>query len=705
MTLRDSLLELQRLLAAGDPASAAALCQRILVTWPGQAEALHALGLIAQDQGDAQRALDWVRQACAAEGARPVFFSNLAEMSRRAGLLQDAERAARHAVKLDPRYPGAWNNLGIVLQELGNYVESKACLERVLELQPDKAEGHNNYANTCRRMNLFTLAERHWLRALELRENYAETHSNLSTLYSDQGFYDRAAYHARRAIALAPNFPDAYINMAMVETARDDHAAALAALDRLLVFAPTHSTGLAAKALALEQLDRLEEALVNADQATLHGPTNGEAFQALGQLSQAAGKAEAARAAFERALALPGPAAQKAAGSLGVLLMEVGQSQAAASVFDQALARYPRSAVLYYNRSDLKRFTSRDDPDIGQMQALLKGTDQSANDRMYLHFALGNAFIQIGDASQAFLHLNEGNRLKRSTFSYDADTTSRWIASIARTLDGPAVGRLRQARLNVGGPAAGAAPFGSVFVIGMPRSGTTLVEQILASHPEIHGAGELTVASRLIRRLGDYPTVIPDMRGEQLRDIHATYAREVQDRIRDGVPPSQRFVVDKMPANFLFAGVLHAVFPDALIVHCRRDPADTCLSCYSKLFTKEQHFTYDQAELGQFYVAYQQLMAHWRAVLPVSHFLEVDYEDVVADLETQARRLISFLGLEWSASCLNFHKTPRSVRTASVNQVRRPIYKGSVARWRRFEGQLGPLLAALHAAPSSLAAA
>ncbi len=224
----------------------------------------------------------------------------------------------------------------------------------------------------------------------------------------------------------------------------------------------------------------------------------------------------------------------------------------------------------------------------------------------------------------------------------------------------------------------------------MPRSGTTLIEQILASHPMIVGAGELRTLHALSEEIADFPVAVPDLPVARLKALGEAYLARVAS-----MSAGRRHVVDKMPSNFQLCGLIRLALPDAKIIHSRRDPVDTCLSCYTKLFAGEQAFTYDQSELGRFHRAYQALMAHWRAVLPASHFLEVDYEAVVDDVEAQARRMLDFLGLPWDDRVLRFHETERPVRTASVNQVREPIYRTSAGRWKKHAAQLRPLLEAL----------
>jgi hypothetical protein len=236
-----------------------------------------------------------------------------------------------------------------------------------------------------------------------------------------------------------------------------------------------------------------------------------------------------------------------------------------------------------------------------------------------------------------------------------------------------------------------------IFVVGMPRSGTTLVEQILASHPAVRGAGELTLFERAIddvraamHQAPAYPEIALQMSGTHFRELGARYLAGIQQ-----LAPAASHVTDKMPTNFLFAGLIHLALPHATIIHTVRDPIDTCISCFSRLFTEVNFQTYELAELGRYYRHYQALMAHWRRVLPAARILDVSYEETVADLEGAARRILSHCGLPWDPRCLDFHLTERVVRTASATQVRQPIYTSSVGRWRAYERHLDPLLAEL----------
>jgi hypothetical protein len=312
----------------------------------------------------------------------------------------------------------------------------------------------------------------------------------------------------------------------------------------------------------------------------------------------------------------------------------------------------------------------------------------SAADRVHLHFALAKAYEDLGRFDDAFAQLLAGNGLKRRLIAYDEAATLAQLDGV-RDVFTP---ELIAARAGGGEPSR--LP---VFIVGMPRSGTTLVEQILASHPGVFGAGELRLfdqASGAVRdRLPGTPAfsdLVRRMEHEDFRALGRFYLAALERHAPDAAR-----ITDKMPSNFIFVGLIHLALPDAVIIHTERDPVDTCVSCFSKQFTEAQAHTYDLAELGRYYGRYRAVMAHWDRVLPPGRILDVRYEDVVDDVESAARRIVAHCGLAWDARCLDFHRTERSVQTASAAQVRKPIYRDSIARWRRYERFLGPLMAEL----------
>lgn len=589
-TVQPSTLSIQEALQRAsdhwNAGQAEQLCQRVLATWPGQPDALHILGLMAHAFGNLDLGIQYLRQACLSPRAPAIYLSNLAEMLRQNGELTEAEAAGRRATALDPMLVSGWNNLGIILQEAGQLAESVTCLERVVLLAPGSPEALNNLGNTCLRIGNFEKARQYYTRALELNPAYAEAESNMAFLLNELGAFDAAAEAARRAIDLNPRLADAYINLAGCEVKRQRQWEALRWLEALFSFAPGHAGGLAAQARILRRIDQLDGALDAARRAVSANPNGADAHNALGEILQAADRHEEAFAAFDMAARLPGARADALVNRAN-LQMELGRTAEALAGLDAVLAERPDFAPAWISRVELKRFAACD-PDIARMEKLvdLRGA-QSFEDRVGLHFALGKAYLDAGAPDPAFAHLAAGNRLKRATFTFDVDAAGARMRAIADAFTPALFER---------GARAGSPSDMPIFVLGMPRSGTTLIEQILASHPAIHGAGELPVLETLVGALDGYPARVAAIDPGQLAALGEAYVARVRP-----LASGRRHVVDKMPANFLHAGLIRLMLPQARIVHCRRDPMDTCLSCYTKLFAAEQKFAYDLTELGQFH--------------------------------------------------------------------------------------------------------
>jgi hypothetical protein len=390
-----------------------------------------------------------------------------------------------------------------------------------------------------------------------------------------------------------------------------------------------------------------------------------------------------AEKSFRHAIALR-PDHAGAYNNLGLALKEAGRLDQARSALERAIQLAPESPSYYDNLGAVRQFVAGD-PYLAALDALSRNAAAlPIKDRMHLHFARARVLEDIGRPEDGFRELLAGNALKRRQIDYDEATT---LARMDRTRE-LFTPDLVEARKNAGTPSS--IP---VFIVGMPRSGSTLVEQILASHPHVHGAGELNLFEQATDAVGkqpggtrSFPDMVPGMSDEDLRTLGALYLDKLLQRA-----PSARRITDKMPANFMFAGLIHLALPNAAILHAVRDPVDTCVSCFATHFTRAQPQTYDLAELGRYYRSYRNLMLHWRRVLPTGRILDVHYEELVADLQGVTRRMVAHCGLEWDARCLDFHRTERTIRTASAVQVRRPIYRGSVGRWRKYQTFLAPL--------------
>ncbi len=368
-------------------------------------------------------------------------------------------------------------------------------------------------------------------------------------------------------------------------------------------------------------------------------------------------------------------------------LKDLGKFDQALASYDETLAIRPHYAEVHYIRSDLKKFQAGD-PDLATLETLAGDTGRFSPDKMkFFHFALGKALEDVGDYPRAFEQLLRGNALARSEIVYDEAGCQRGFQLLAELFDESLFERFA---------AAGDPSQVPIFIVGMPRSGSTLVEQILASHPQVHAAGELKNLDRIANMVTDsagrripFPQCISVLDADGLRRVGQAYLASLP-----ALPAGKTRIADKAPTNFLRVGLIRLILPNARIIHTMRDPVDTCVSCFSR-FMPGLTYSYDLAELGRHYRWYYELMAHWRKVLPAGAMLDVSYEDVVGDLEGQARRLIDYCGLPWDDRCLSFHETSRPIATPSNVQVRQPLYRSSLARWRRYEAYLAPLLAEL----------
>ena len=491
-------------------------------------------------------------------------------------------------------------------------------------------------------------AERLYSRALQRQPDLFDARHLLGVLRSQQGHYGEAITLVEAALRIDPDSVGALTNHGLILHNMKRYEAALVSFDKALRLRPDHAVALNNRANVLAALGRDADALASYCHALTANPNYADAYN-----------------------------------NMGVLLKELGRVTEARAAFSKASEIDPKLTGVYVNLADCKTFTAGD-PILSRMQALVRDNGLAETDRMHLHFALGKAYADLRNHRRAFAHVQQGNAIKRSRITYDEpammDQFDRIEAVLTRDLLTAKAGHGDPSRM-------------PIFVIGMPGSGTTLVEQILASHHDVHGAGELMTFGDLIGsvygpdgNLVRYPEFAAAVDGEVFKTIGAFYIGELRKLASDA-----SHVVDKMPPNFIFTGLIHLALPNARIIHIVRDPTDTCVSCFFRLFAGELNHTYDLAELGRFYRRYQRLMRHWHDVLPAGRILDVRYEDLVTDLEKQSRRILDHCGLDWDPRCLRFHQTDRRVRTASATQVRQAIYQSAIGRWRDYQPYLGRL--------------
>ncbi|HXC07430.1 MAG TPA: sulfotransferase [Steroidobacteraceae bacterium] len=659
--------------SSGRVDAARATCGRILRDFPDNTAALHLSGIIAHSSGDQAEARALLRRAAEAPDTTALYVLSYAELGCKPLDRAAAVEAARRAVVIDAALPLGWLVLGTLLLEMRQLDESHACFERALRLDEHLWRARAGLSLGLARRGDTEAALACFETLLQAEPANAEARDLFAQLLQELGRYEDALNHADQAAAQRPDSLDIALRGADIELQLGRHSAALARLDVLEKTWGNEVKLLTLKAHALRLLDDYDAAAVLCRDALARGLESAELKRAYGLAQQLAGREEEALSLFEAAAALNSAVALS---DKGVLLTQLGRMGEACEAFDQALVREPFLADAWYNKANARTHTPGD-PSIAAMEELL-GSHCPRRDQVLLHFALGKAHMETGDAEGAFAHWHAANRMKRTMIDYDAHAALRRMASMAA---GPAS---LDARVPATGVRLSEVP---VFVVGMPRSGSSLLEEILASHPQVHGGGELLQLRSLFER--GFADGAGAAAGVDY-SIAETVCRKLQR-----VSPHALRIVDKDLANFLYLGVIHRIFPRARIIHCRRDPLDTCFSAYSRLFVGNWEFTYDLGELGRYYRGYHGLMAHWREMLPSETFLEIDYETLVAEPENETRRVLDFLGLPWHEACLRFFETTRRVGTASFAQVRKPIYRSSIGRARSLSPHLRPLIEAL----------
>ncbi len=667
---------------AGRHEDAEAIYRRVLRERPDDADALQYLGLLLAQRGNSGEATVLFEKAVSSRPQAPLLRYNLGKAYESAGRRTEAIRSYRCALERDAEYVEAHLNLGNALKSSGEIAAAVDCYRRALAIRPDFVPAHVNLGLACQALGRRDEALGAFERALRIDPESAPAHYDLGCLLLEMGSTERAVHHFEHAARRSPHPADALDNLgsALLKLGRIDEA--IERFHAALVIRPDDGRTHHNLGTALADRERLDEAIASYREALRLEPGLAEGHNNLGCALLELDRVDEALACFRRALRLR-PDYPEPHANASTALAALGRFREAEASASRALELSPGNAKAYFHLANVQRLAPGD-ARVAKMEELLRHERASSEDRMYLSFALGKVYDAAGREDEAFGLWADGNRRKRARLDYSARRWRQSLLRIERNLSRTAMAE------RFGGGEPSDLP---IFIVGMPRSGTTLVEQILASHPGVHGAGELPTLGRIAADLRRDEGYLDGPRLPPQRALAAAGRRYVETlRARDG---AARRVTNKLPENFIHLGLIALALPGARIVHCLRDPLDTCLSCYSILFSGDnQPFTYDLEELGSYHRSYERLMAHWRRALPAPT-LDVRYEDLVSNQEEITRKLLAFCGLPWDDRCVAFHRTERPVRTASNLQVRQPIYERSVGRWRRYEAHLEPLKRAL----------
>ena len=608
----------------------------------------HAQRLLARDP---RMAAQQAREIIRVIPGQPRALSLLGQALAATGQRDEAIAMLRRAAERDPGSADTWRTLADQLVLVGDEAGADAAYARHLRASVNDPVLRDAAAALVE--NRLAIAER-------ILKPYLHDHPTdiaairmLAELAGRLGRNEDAETLLRRALELAPSFAPARFNLATALHRQHRPIEALEQLDRLLDEAPDDPAYRNLRGAVLGRLGDFERAVGEFETVLGHRPDNAAIWMSYGHSLKTLGRQGESVAAYRRSIAL-----------------EAGKGEA------------------WWSLANLKT-VRLDEADVARMERALTGKI-GAEDRFHLHFALGKALEDAGEWQGSFHHYAAGNRLRRERLPYDAGEM-REQAERARRLFAPA---LLSARAGAGSAAAD-----PIFILGLPRAGSTLIEQILASHPLVEGTQELpdiiAIAHRLSARgsraePSRYPEVLATLSPEELRALGEDYLAASRSYRRTDRP----YFVDKMPNNWAHVGLIHLILPNAKIIDARRHPLSSGFSNFKQHFARGQAFSYDLADIGRYYAEYAGLMAHFDAVLP-GRVHRVFYERMVADTETEVRRLLAYCRLDFDPACLRFHENDRAVRTASSEQVRRPIFREGLDRWRHYEPWLGPLRDAL----------
>jgi tetratricopeptide (TPR) repeat protein len=579
---------------------------------------------------------------------------------------------------LKPDYVEAIYNLGVTLQEQGRFDEAEANYKKAIALKPDFPEARNNYGATLKKLGRLGEAEASYRKAIALKPDYVEAIYNLGVTLQEQGRFDEAEASNRKAIALKPDYVEAIYNLGVTlqEQGRFDEAEAN--YKQAIALKPDFTEAHNNLGATLHELRRFDEAEASYNQAIAWQSDHAEANSNLGNTLRKLGRLDEAEASYRRAIALK-PGYAKAYSNLGTLLKELGRLDEAEACYKQAVTLKPDLAEAHRSLTLIKKFHTQDEQ-YSKMMELYLGKNISEEQLCHINFGLAKACEDLGNFKQAYTHYGEGNALRKKLLKYDINNDLDLFRKIKSNYSQIVINSLAANKISKS--------LIPVFIVGMPRSGTTLVEQIVSSHSKVTGAGELGFVSQFGAAIA---TGITEANDESLLNFRHRYMTKLA-----GVSKKNLIVTDKMPQNFRYIGLLAAAFPEAKIVHVERNPAAVCWANYKQYFeSKNIGYCYAIDDVISYHKSYKNLMDFWTNALG-NKIYKLDYELLTDDQENETRRLIEYLDLDWDENCLSPQNNTRSVSTASNLQFRQKVYQGSSEQWRKYQPFLNGAFDGLH---------
>lgn len=612
---------------------------------------------------------------------RSLTLKQQAQELLRRGNLEEARVLAEGLCRQHKRDAESHYMLGSIHGQLGEFEQAAKWFRRAVELQPSAVVAHCGLGSALEAQGKWGEAEKCYRHALHLKSDFPDARLQLAGILLRQEKLSEAKQCLETYLQSRPGSVEALVSLGEIHHARRELHEAIGFYNQALAIEPSLTNAHYRLGVALHTLGALDGAIAHYEKALQLEPELTDSLIGLGDALIKSGRIQDAMATYDRILCMKPECVGAIVGKAEVYEAE-GKYEAAHGLLIPLIERGVEHAGLGITFANVCRHFHRYDEAIAYLEQLLQRKKLNTVAEEGAHFALGKLYDAIGAYDQAFHAYQRGNSLRPSRF--DPGEHDAMIKSLMDTFSHEFLAKAPRGRTGSRRP---------IFILGMPRSGTSLVEQILASHPDVFGAGELSHIGDFVAELAvprsRYPHCFKDLAQTRVDRLAIRYLEHLER-----LDAEAAHVTDKLPQNFQHLGLIALLFPGARIVHCVRDARDTCLSIYFQLFNQSHTYATDLANIGVYYNAYERLMEHWKEVLDLP-ILEVSYADLVADQERMSRRLIEFCGLQWDDRCLEFHKTERVVTTCSYDQVRRPVYSSSVDRWRNYEKYLGPLLLTL----------
>jgi tetratricopeptide (TPR) repeat protein len=664
----------------GDYHDALHTCERALASYPADIKLNYVLAYGYQQLGRTDDAIDQYRYTLTLAPDLAEASLNLATLLRQNYQHGQALAACQRGLQYQPDNSGLLLEAGTACGLLEQYDDAIDYYLRAQAVEPDLADASYNLAKAYERKGMPEQAIRYYHQALQQDNTDIQSMNDLAVACTSQGQYTEAIAQLERALQVNPKYAEGWNNLGMVFYEQGEIAQALSHFETARSLRPNYAEACNNIGACLLEQGEFTEALRCFDQTVQLQPVFVDAVVNRARVLTVMGHLNEALTTVDRAIQLA-PANDEAIAVRLMILGRHGDRDTIRNILAAERNKPDRGLFMTAAVADNCRLLDCCDESITEIRDILQDNRAATNRNLAieLHFLLGKLLDRRGDYDAAFTAFEAGNRLKHKR--YDRQAVTGLVDELIEIFRPGQFAKM---------PRLAGAGQGNIFIVGMPRSGSTLIEQIISSHRDVHGAGELPFISELVQAMPTaYPANLQTISQPDLQELASTYRQRLQQLDTD-----RDYVTDKMLTNFMHLGLLNLLFPDAHVVHCVRDPVDTCLSCYFHNFAARLDYAYDLDDLAHYYRQYSRLMQHWQSVLSMP-MLTVQYEVLVREQEQQTRKLLDFLGLDWDEQCLYFYLNRRPVLTASYDQVRHPMYSDGVQRWRHYQSRLTPLLQGL----------